>query len=289
MLLLTGANGRTGRAVLSALVDKSSDVRALVRDPAYADGLRALGAAEVVIGDMASAVDAGAAVDGCATVIHIGPPMSPNEVDITMNFVDASRASGVEQFVYYSVMHPLRRDVRHHSLKLDATEKLVESGVPYTVIEPARYMQHLELIWPKVVATGDFAMPFDVDKKFNVADLADLAEATASVATQPNHLYATYELAGPEALSQSEMAVICADILGREVTAREIPLADMAAAALARGLDPDRVAQMRIMNSHYSEHGFLGNPNILRWLLGREPTTFRAYVERLAAKSAIAS
>ena len=72
-------------------------------------------------------------------------------------------------------------------------------------MQPIRYMQHLELIWNKVLETGIHAMPFNIDVKFNVADLHHLAEATAIVATNPGHLYATYELAGPDALSQRDM------------------------------------------------------------------------------------
>ncbi len=283
MILLTGANGRTGRAVLTALVARGADVRAFVRNPQYADDLVELGAREVVVGDMAKTNDVERGVAECTKVIHIGPPMSPDEVSMTMNFVATAKRNSVAQFVYYSVMHPFRRGVRHHSFKLDATEKLVESGVPYTIIEPSRYMQHLELIWSKVIDDGDFAMPFDIDQKFNVVDLADLAEATAAIAIESNHLYATYELAGPQALSQRDMASVCAEILGRGVSAREVPLDDMARAAASRGVSDDRIEQMRIMNAHYTDHGFLGNPNILTWVLGRTPTTFRSYVQRLVA------
>ncbi len=285
MILLTGANGRTGRAVLTALVARGAGVRAFVRNPQYAVDLLELGAREVVVGDMTNIDDVERGVAECTKVIHIGPPMSPDEVSMTMNFVAAAERNAVDQFVYYSVMHPFRRGVRHHSLKLDATEKLVESGIPYTIIEPSRYMQHLELIWPKVINDGDFAMPFDIDQKFNVVDLVDLAEATAAIASESNHLYASYELAGPQALSQRDMASICAEILERGVSAREVALDDMARAAEARGISADRLEQMRIMNAHYTEHGFLGNPNILTWVLGRTPTTFRAYVERLVAST----
>ncbi len=282
MILLTAANGRTGRAVLSALSARGASVRVFVRNGDQSAALRALGASEVAVGDMLDASSIQPAVEGCDTVIHIGPPMSPDEVEITQSFVSASLGSGVEQFLYYSVMHPFRRGVRHHSLKLDATEMVVESGVPYTVIEPARYMQHLEPIWATVRDKGVHAMPFGVDVPFNVVDLLDLAEATARVATEPGHLYATYELAGPEALSQSDMARIIGEVLGREVEAVAIPLDDMAASASARGFGEDRVAQMRTMNAHYDEHGFLGNANVLHWLLERDPTTFREYVTRLA-------
>src|SRR6478609_5944498 len=264
MLLLTGANGRTGRAVLTALGARGAD--------------------EVFVGDMQDANSVRSAVEGCDTVIHIGPPMHADEVAITASFVDASLTAGVDQFVYYSVMHPFRRDVRHHSFKLDATEALVDSGQPYTVLEPSRYMQHLDPIWAKVRDEGVHAMPFGVDKQFSVVDLADLAETTAIVATEPGHLYASYELAGPEALSQREMAATIGEVLGREVTARQIPLDEMAAAAKAKGVGDDRVEQMKVMNAHYDAHGFLGNPNVLTYLLNRQPTTFRTYVERLAAR-----
>lgn len=284
MLLLTGANGRTGRAVLQALEARGAAVRAFVRDAAQADALRALGADEVVVGDMLDPATVGPAVAGCETVVHIGPPMHPDEVRITTSFVDAAQAAGVDRFVYYSVMHPFLRDVRHHALKLDATEAIVDSGIPYTVLEPSRYMQHLEPIWPAVQAEGVHAMPFGVDRRFSVVDLLDLAETTAIVATEPGHLYASYELAGPEALSQQDMAATIGEVLGREVTARAIPLDEMAANAAAKGLPADRIEQMRVMNAHYDAHGFLGNPNVLTYLLNRQPTTFRTYVERLAAR-----
>jgi uncharacterized protein YbjT (DUF2867 family) len=287
MILLTAANGRTGRAVLSALASRGADVRAFVRDSAQADALTALGAAEVVLGDLGDDASVSAAAQGCATVVHIGPPMHPDEVAITDRVVKAADDGGAEHLIYYSVMHPFRRDVRHHALKLEATEHLVEAGIPYTILEPARYMQHLEPIWSRVVDEGVHAMPFSIDVRFNVADLMDLADATAQVATEPGHLYATYELAGPESLSQRDMAQVLTRALGREVVAQAVPLDAMEAMARAKGISDDRIAQMRIMNAHYDAHGFLGNPNVLQWLLGRPAATYAEYVKRLVDRSTV--
>ncbi len=50
----------------------------------------------------------------------------------------------------------------------------------------------------------------------------------------------------------------------------------------AKGVDPGRIDRMQVMNAHYDRHGFLGNPNILTWLIGRPPTRYRDYVRRLA-------
>jgi uncharacterized protein YbjT (DUF2867 family) len=288
VILLTAANGRTGRAVLAALVARDASVRAFIRRPEQADALREIGAHDVVIGDLADASALAAAADGCVRTVHIGPPMHPDEVAITDAALAAARAAGHERFVYYSVMHPFRRDVRHHALKLDATEHVVESGLTYTILEPSRYMQHLEPIWTKVRNDGVHAMPFSIDARFNVVDLLDLAAATALVATTDDHAYATYELAGPESLSQRDMAATLAAALGREVRAEQVSLDAMEAGARAKGLPGDRIAQMRIMNAHYDAHGFLGNPNVLQWLLGRPATRYAEYVQRLAQAPTVA-
>lgn len=283
-ILLTAANGKTGRAVLKALTNRGADVKVFLRDEAQWPALNELGASSFAVGDMEDAATIDAAMESCDGIIHIGPPMHPNEVEITRRFIDAAKSRGLSRFVYYSVMHPLRRAVRHHRLKLDAEEELIESGLPYTIVQPIRYMQHLAMIWKKVLDSGVHNMPFNVDVKFNVADLRDLAEATAIVATEPGHLYITYELAGPEALSQRDMAATISRVLGRVIRAEALSLEQVAKNARAAGASDDRVEQMLIMNGHYDHFGFRGNPNVLRWILGREPNTYENYVKRLASR-----
>lgn len=285
-VLLTGANGRTGRAVLKALAGRGARVRAFLRKPEQWGELARLGAAEHAVGDLADRDSLFAAARGCDRVVHIGPPMHPDEVALTANVLAAARAGGGERFIYYSVLQPLRREVRHHRLKLEAEEALVESGAAYTILQPSRYMQHLRPIWREVVEHGVHAMPFGVDRAINVVDLEDLAEATAIVTLGDDHAYATYELAGPEPLTQQQMAEVLAATLGRPVEARAIPLDELERRARAGGASEDRIGQMLVMNRHYDRHGMRGNPNVLRWLLGREPRRFADYVDRLIAEAA---
>jgi uncharacterized protein YbjT (DUF2867 family) len=278
---VTGANGRTGRAVVAALLARGARVRGLIRAPDQAARLESQGA-EAAIGDLEQPDTLAAAAAGCRAVIHIGPPMHPREVEMTCSMLAAAAKAGAAHFIYYSVMHPLRQDVPHHRLKLIAEAHVVEGGIPYTILQPIRYMQHLEPIWREVLGQGAHAMPFNTSIRFNVADLMDLAEAAAVVATQPGHAYATYELAGPEALSQDDMAAILTEELGRPVAARHIPADELRAGLEARGVNPERIQRMLVMNAHYDRYGFLGNPNVLSWLIGRPPTRFRDYVRRLA-------
>jgi uncharacterized protein YbjT (DUF2867 family) len=281
IILLTGANGKTGRAVLTALVGLRADVRVFIRDESQWPALEALGAKSYALGDMLDPETIALGVAGCNKVIHIGPPMHPEEKIITSHFIEAARQQGVEHFIYYSVMHPLRREVRHHRLKLDTEELLIESGLPYTIAQPIRYMQHLLPIWTRVLEEGVHAMPFNTEVQFNVVDLKDLAEAVAIIAIEQGHQYATYELAGPESLSQQQMADIITDVIGKPVSAEAILPEQIRASALAKGFSSDRAEQMVIMNQHYDDYGFLGSPNILSWILGRPPGTYREFVESI--------
>ena len=284
-VLITGANGRTGRQVIRALSAVGVRTRAFIRRSEQQQSLLQEGAVECAVGDLADAASLHAALAGCEALVHIGPPMHPREVEFTANVMDAARANHVSHFIYYSVMHPLRREVRHHRLKLDAEEQLIESGLAYTIVQPCRYMQHLEPIWTTVKEQGVHRMPFSTAQRFSVVDLADLAEAVAIIVTQgERHHFATYELAGPQALSQEDMAEVLSKVLDRQVRAEAVSVDALRAAASAKGLDEDRVEQMVVMNQHYDRHGFPGNCNVLTWLLGRAPTTYLDYVRRTASQ-----
>ena len=279
-ILVTGASGRTGRRVVDALARRNMAVRAFVRRDAAGDELRSLGAAEIALGDLFDEAALADAIRGCAQVMHICPPMHPREAELARTVTDLCRNNGVGRLILYSVLHPLLTAVAHHRRKLEAEQYLVQSGQPYTILQPARYMQHLTAIWDRVVASGIHDMPFSTTARFNVVDLGDLAAAAAIVAGEANHAGATYQLAGPEALDQRDMAHIISEVIGQPVEARAKPPDEFRAAAAAAGMAAERIEAMVAMNRHYDAHGLVGNAKVLGWLLGREPTDFSTFVAR---------
>jgi len=280
LILITAASGKTGRRAVAAIAKKGHAVRALVRRAELEPELRQAGAAEVVVGDLTDTSSLRAAVQGVGQVLHICPPMHPKEDVIARTLIDLCRDAGTERFVLYSVLHSLLADVPHHDRKLQAERYLVDSGVTYTILQPGRYMQHLLPIWKAVLATGVHSMPFGTTSKFSLVDLADLAEACANVMTEPGHEGATYQLAGPDALSQDDVAVILTELLGKPIRAEAKPLEQMRKDAQAAGMPADRIETMTKMNAHYDGHGLIGNPNVLRWILGRKPNDFASFVRR---------
>lgn len=281
ILLLTGANGRTGRAIIKAMVARDIPVRAFIRDQAQASELEALGVRECAVGDLRDRQSITAAMKGAAKLLHIGPPMHPEEVEITEALLAAAKAEKLEHFIYYSVMHPVRRDVRHHRLKLDAEEKVIESGLNYTIVQPGRYMQHFTPLWPGILEKGVVTMPFSPEQEFSVVDLNDLAEACAIIAASERHYFATYELAGPDLLSHHAIAEMMSTVAGRKVEAAQTSLDALAEKARAAGASEDRITQMIAMNKHYDAYGFRGNGNVLQYLLGRPATRLTSYLKRL--------
>lgn len=279
-ILVTGASGKTGTKVVAALAARGSKVRAFIRREDAAVQMREFGATETALGDLYDDESLKAALDGCQSIVHICPPMNPDETDIACRITDHCLSVGTGRLILYSVLHPLMKNVPHHDNKLQGERYLVNSGQAYTILQPSRYMQHLLPIWNKVMKTGIHDMPFSAEVKFSVVDLNDLAEATAIVATEDGHEGATYQLAGPEPLSQTDMAAILSELTGKEINAKAKSLEDFEAGARAGSMPEQRLQTMLKMNAHYNAHGLIGNSNVLRWILGREPATFKEFVTR---------
>ncbi len=282
MILVTGAAGKTGRAVIRALAAKGRAIRALVHRPEQAAAAEALGAQQVIAGDMRDRLAMELAARGVQAVYHICPNVHPDEVAIGQLSIAAARAARVEHFVYHSVLHPQIQAMPHHWLKMRVEERLFESGLDYTIVQPAAYMQNVLAHWDRIVQQGVYPVPYAVKARLGLVDLEDVASVAADILTEPGHKGATYELAGPEVLTQTEVAEMMGQQLGRPVRAETVPLDLWEAQARGQGLTDYQVETLLGMFRYYDRHGFWGNPHVLGWLLGRSPTTFAAFLERVA-------
>ena len=284
MILVTGAAGKTGRAVIRAMAARGVPVRGLVHRPEQAPEVEALGAEQVVVGDLREASTERRATDHGRAADHICPNMSADELAIGEAILEAARASGVEHFAYHSVLHPQVESMPHHWQKMRVEESIFASGLPFTILQPAAYMQNVTAYREPIVNDGIFPVPYDVDARLNIVDLEVVAQAASTVRTEEGHLWATYELAGPEALSQAEIATAIGRHLGRPVRAQAVSGALWRERARSSGLREHELDMLGAMFDYYERFGFRGNPRVLGWLLGRPPTTFDAYLSRELAQ-----
>ena len=287
MILLTGAGGKTGRMLIKAL-SKVESVCAFVYREEYVAVAKSLGAEKVLVGDMRDEIAVHSAMQGTRAVYHICPNMDPDEVVIGKLVIGAARESGIEHFVYHSVLHPQTEKMNHHWQKLRVEEILFESGLPFTVLQPAPYMQNLLAGWKNILEEGVLRVPYSVNSKISFVHLEDVTEAAQIVLTEPDHLNAIYELAGTPPLSHVEVAEIVGRVLNHDIRAEREETRDWrqrtstALAINTRSTPREEYATENLirMFEYYDQWGLGGNPNVLRGLLKREPTSLESFVER---------
>ncbi len=219
MILVTSAGGKTGNAIVKALADRGQTIRAFARREEQVSVLKALGAGEVAISDVRDESAVRRAMEGARAVYHICPNVNPEEQRIGELVIGAAQATGVEHFVFHSVLHPQAEAMPHHWNKLRVEEALFESGLPFTILQPTAYMQNILAGGQSIVEDGVFRVPYPVETKLSLVDLEDVAEAAATVLTESNHADAAYELVGAPPMTQVEVADVLGQGLGRPVRA----------------------------------------------------------------------
>lgn len=264
MILVTGAGGKTGRAILAALRSNGEIVRGFFRRPITMAGV------DCFVGDMTHAADWDSALHGCDKVYHICPNMHPDEVDIGRIAIRAAQQAKISHFVYHSVLHPQTQAMPHHWHKLLVEEMLLESGIPFTILQPTAYMQNIRL--DALKASGVYAVPYSAETKIALIDLHDVATVATLVFTETSHLGATYQLVGQAALDQTAVAAHLSQRLGIEIKVTVIDRDAWRDSAEKNGLPSFAINTLLAMFRFYESHGLHGSPNTLRWLLQREPT-----------------
>lgn len=280
MILITGAAGKTGRAIVRALCKRGVQIRAVVHREEQIRQLKQLGVQSVVCGDMRSQPMMNQAATGVRAIYHICPNVSPDELTIGQIMIRAAQFAGVERFVYHSVFHPQIESMPHHWQKMRVEEKLFESGLSCTILQPAPYMQNILPYWEAIVEHGRFRVPYSEHTQLSSVDLEDVAEVAATVLCESGHEGAIYELCGTEPLSPVDIARIISRCLGKQITVQVISHEEWEATAREKGLGEYQIQALLKMFRYYEQFGYCGNSRILECLLKRSPTTYVSFIER---------
>jgi uncharacterized protein YbjT (DUF2867 family) len=275
-IAVIGAAGPTGRTLMRSLARHGAAARALVRSEEGASRLPA--GSDVRVAELADKESLVSALDGVRVVHYIPPTYEPREEAFGSNVVEAASRAGVERLVYHSVLHAPTPAMRHHWRKAQVELLIRESALAWTIVQPGMYMQTAFAFLS--ADRTKFTPGFDVTRPFNPVDVEDLADAVATVLTEEGHAFATYELAGSETLDFASMAAQFGDVLHTTTTAEALDPSLVLATARERGFSEASLEELRLMMEHYDAHGLMGNPNVLRMLLGREPARFSDVVRR---------
>lgn len=282
-VLITAGNGNQARSVIPRLAGAGFRVRAMRRSARPGPGPGELGAHEVVIGDAGNPDDALDALQGVDAVYHIGPTFHPMEREMGLNMIAQARRAGVRHFVFSSVLHPILYGLPQHAIKRAIEENLVESGLNFTILQPSDYMQMTVLsVSP---AHSAYMCAYESDRREALVDLDDVAEVVVKVLKEgPLHYGASYELTADGNPNKSDLVAALSDAFGRPFSLIRYPASFEHRPEIFGHVDEaharHQMATLRAVHHWYENHDFIGNGNVLRMLLGREPTGFTAFLRR---------
>ena len=278
---MIGATGRFAGHVLPELIKRGIWVRALVRTREAERIARDRGADETVFGDLEDARGLISAAVGADGVFHIGAAFHPRESAMGVTMVNAAKAAGVRKFVYSGVIHPSLSKLTNHAAKRPVEEALYESGMIFSVLQPASFMQNIEMEWRRILETGEYALPYSQRAKVCYVDYRDVAEAAALAFVTDRLDHGTFELSAPGMFSRIQVAGMISEALGRRIEAARVDFDEWADRAGVP--DGPRRRGMQRLYANYDQCGFHGgNPLTLRAVLGREPRGLRQFFRELA-------
>lgn len=280
MILVTGAAGKTGKTITNALTRNGIDVRAVVRKEDQISEMEKVGAKEVIVSDLLDETTLDQAFFGTTAIYHICPNMHPQELEIGQLMIQLAQKNHLKHFVYHSVLHPQVEAMPHHWKKMRVEDQLFRMTIPFTILQPAAYMQNVLGYLDKMLKTGEYRIPYSTSSKSSMIDLNDLAEVVLKVFSEPGHENAIYELSSIETLSALDVATVVAGVTGKLILAGTLDRSTWEKDARKSGLSDYAVDTVIKMFEYYEENDFIGNPNQLKWLLGREPTTFDQFFRR---------
>jgi uncharacterized protein YbjT (DUF2867 family) len=274
VIAVAGAAGQTGLAAIATLAARGASARALIHRDEQAEAALGAGASETVTIDLDDPGSLAPALEGIEAVLHIPPVFTPQEPEQVQGMLDAARASGVERFVFHSVMQPSTPGLRHHERKARSEAAVRRSGLRWTILQPAMYAHTVTVFWGRS-PSDRIVIPYSLDSPFTPIALTDLANVTATVLLEDDHDFATYELGGPGPRTAREMIALICETTG---DTRPVQRGDLASLALPETWTESQREDMAAMCAHYDEFGLVGGHRVLEMLLGAPGTSFEQAV-----------
>ncbi len=226
LILVTGATGHQGGAVLRHLRAKGFDVRALTRDPDQ-PAARALltHGVEMVRGDLDDRNSLARALDGVYGVYSVQNARAGAETEIRqgISLVEAAERAVVSHFVYSSVASADRNTgIPHFDSKFQIEQRIRNTGLPYTILRPVFFMENL-LAMRASIDGGTLAMPLKPETRLQMIAVEDIGQFVATVFEHSGKWHdRAIDIAGDEQ-SISDIAHMLSGAIGREVQYQQVP------------------------------------------------------------------
>ena len=277
-ILVTGATGNTGRAMVDALARRGAPVRAMVRTEA--DRAKLPAGVPAVVADFDDLASIAAALEG-ADRAYLVTPSSERAEEQQRRFADLAAKAGLRHLVVLSQLasdeHSPVRFLRYHAA---VEQHIRDLGIPYTFLRPNLFFQGLLAFAGTISSQGRFYAPIG-DATISAIDVRDIADVAAVTLTEAGHEGATYTLTGPASITHTQIAAALTAALGRDVTFTDVP--PQAFADSLRGiLPPWQVEGLLEDYAHYRRGEAASVSSAVAEITGRPPRDIQQFARDYA-------
>ena len=283
MILVTGATGNTGHAVVVGLLAAGVAVRAMVRRAEQAASFPA--GVEVAVADMGHATSLPAALEGVEQMLLISP-LDPGLVEMQGRMAQAARAAGARRIVKISteIADPQSEALigRWHGLAEQAVEA---TGLAFFHLRPCNFMQNLYSFAQDIEAFGSFSAPLG-SARISLVHVDDLAAVTVAALLKSDLANGSLVVTGADRPTYGEFAQALGAALGRPIR-YEATTPDIAQQRfLAGGMPAWKARELLLMYAYLQQPLHTRTTDAVRAFTGKAPRAFADFVREYAARLA---
>ena len=283
MILVTGASGNLGKAVLDEValqaLETGEGYRAMYRSPIAA--AKAPAGTSTVIADFAKKETLPPALDGVHSVFLVCSPI-PQLIEFEWNMIDACVAANVGHIVLTSALGAREFRKSYPSWHRTVEDKLKSTHISFTILRPNIFHQNVTAHFASSIRSkGSFSASMG-NAPVSFLDVRDIAAVAAKSLTGGDHSGKTYELNGPEALTYWELAEKIEEHAGRPVQYVNTPAESQRKAILDQGMLEWQADALLDLQAYYVKGKGGKVDGLLEQLLGRSPITMDEFLAEFA-------
>lgn len=281
MILVTGASGTVGKAVLNEVARSGAKHKAMYRSANEA--AKAPAGTQTVLADFAKKETLAPALREVDSVYLVCSPI-PDLVQLEANMIDACRTAGVKHIVLNSALGAGDYPKSFPSWHRTVEDKLKSTGTSCTILRPNSFHQNVVTYFATSIrAQGAFYSSMG-NARVSFLDVRDIAVVAAKALTGPEHRGKTYELNGPEALTYAELAEKISKQAERPVQYVDIPVEAQRKAMLDQGMPAWQVDALLDLQEYYTSGNGGAVDSLLPKLLGHPPISMERFLAEFAGE-----
>ncbi len=276
-ILVTGATGNIGQALIQVLKTNNIPFKGAVRDLKAAQETLNLPKSDLVEFDYAKPETYTNAVEIVDRVFLLAPPLQPDAAGLVIPFIDfLKEETEVNRVVYSGGMGVGKNPFMDFHNQISA--HIESKGFDYTILLPSFFAQNFKNFEYENITQRGITFNVAGEGKVAFIDVNDIARVAAKVLEETGHSGKYYEITGSELLSHYEAAEIIGEVLGKPVVYPN-PSEDEFTAALKAAGVPDFVAPAMIgIYSIIKNNQVSYTTNTVEEITGRKPTPFKEVI-----------